>query len=312
MSTKFKKGDIIIFKAEDDWLSKAIAWLTDSDVSHSAMVYSENSIIEVGARGIDINQVDISNGRGAYIMRLQPDMDAAPLIQAADKYYDAKIRYDFPALFLLGGLLIFQKIAPTARLMSITNRILSAACLELDLYIQKTILHREERAMICSQLVYQIFYDCGESYQIQVHQSPKSDFSNANGNTVICLKEMAEALPDGNDFSDAANSPTNSEGTPEDVPAINDDEIEELYLALCESADTDSTANNGMMNAALDLQKSARHARMFLDKVKNLMSLLNSDIPIDAMFVTPADLVYHSDNLKKQGEIGITRVSTPK
>ena len=65
----FQKGDIIIFKAEDNWLSKAIAKLTDSDVCHASMAYSEHSIVEVGSKGIVISNIDFTNGDDAYILR---------------------------------------------------------------------------------------------------------------------------------------------------------------------------------------------------------------------------------------------------
>lgn len=302
MSTKLNKGDIIIFKAEDDWLSKSIAWLTNSDVSHAAMVYSENSIIEIGIRGIGIHKVNTSNGRGAYIMRLKAEVDAEPLIQSADKYYRSKIQYDFPALFLLAGLLVRKKFNPTTRLLSITNRILSSACLELDKYMQKVILHHGERDMVCSQLVYQIFYDCGGSYQIQIKQKKKFSLLAVNHSSAICLEELAENLPENNSLKQPL-----SNHLPELDNTVINSEAKELYTALCESEKAVAALGNDFSQSIPDLQEGALNARKFLDKTKELLSLAGSDFPMDAMFVTPADLAYHTSNLKLQGQIGITR-----
>lgn len=38
---KLKCGDILVFKAGNNWLSKTIAWLTDSDVSHAALMLDD-------------------------------------------------------------------------------------------------------------------------------------------------------------------------------------------------------------------------------------------------------------------------------
>lgn len=302
MSTELKKGDIIIFKAEEDWLSKTIAWLTDSDVSHAAMVYSENSIIEVGANGIGIHNMDITAGRGAYILRLQPEMDAAPLIQTADSYYHAEITYDFPALFLLAGLMIHKKVAPAQKLLSITNRILSIACLELDKYIQKAFLHHNDRGMVCSQLVYQIFNDCGDGYRIQIN-SLKKDTAMDNGGVHVCLRDLADMLPENDLASDQIPFDDNRQMHSLD---LDDNDLRELYMALLESEDI--PANDCLWANDQNLHRSALYARSFLDKVKELLSLADTDLPLDAMFITPADIAYHSENLKNMGTISLTRV----
>lgn len=302
MKIKLHKGDIIIFKAEEDWLSKSIAWLTDSDVSHAAMVYSENSIVEVGAKGIGIHNVNISNGNEAYVMRLHPNIDTTPLILSADKYVNSKIQYDFPALFLLAGLLARKKMHPTARLISITNRILSSVCLEIDNYMQKAIYHHKERAMVCSQLVYQIFYDCGGSYRIQIKQNKKFGLLAANHSASICLGDLAENLPE-----KISKLPVENH-LREHANPIDNNEIKELYTALCESEKVVQTIGKDLSYPIPNLHESTLNTRKFLDKTKELMSLLGSDLPLDAMFITPADLAYHAPNLKSQGLIGIKRV----
>lgn len=306
MSTKLNKGDIIIFKAGNDWLSKSIAWLTNSDVSHAAMVYSENSIIEVGGKGIGIHKVNISNGQEAYVMRLQPNVDSAPLIHSADKYFKNQIQYDFPALFLLAGLLVRKKMTPTAKLISITNRILSSVCLELDKYIQKAVLHHQERAMVCSQLVYQIFYDCGGKYRIQINENNKFRLMDASNSATVCLQDLAENLTDKSNI--IADIQPSEKLQLEQDNSIDDEDIKELYTTLCESKEIVPTIGKDFTNSIPNLQDSSYYARIFIDKTKKIMSLLGSNLPIDAMFVTPADFVYHASNLKKQGMIELKRI----
>lgn len=46
-----QSGDILVFEAGDNWLSKCIAKLTDSNVSHAAMCYQDGTIVRWAAAG---------------------------------------------------------------------------------------------------------------------------------------------------------------------------------------------------------------------------------------------------------------------
>lgn len=303
MKEPLTPGDVILFKAEDDWFSKAICWFTQSDVSHAAMVYSNDSIVEVGAYGIGVHTVETNNGKGVYVKRLSPAKDPAPLLQAADAYLTAEIRYDFPALFLLAGLLIYRRIVPSSRLFDITSRILAAACLKLDEMIQHAILHNPDRAMVCSQLVYQIFYDCGEDYRIEIVDgcvwnsisAPKVSHSIrlfdllAENEENVPSATLCETLNSQEIFTDEAR----------------DEFAKELYLALCESEKME------MENALLQKEKLSSVlsiAEGFLSRMKHFLELIKCDIPLDAMFVTPGDLMDHAPNLELVKTLALERV----
>ena len=305
MSIELKQGDIIVFKP-DDWLGKIIARLTNSDVSHSAMMYSENSIIETGAYGILVDEVKISKGRGAYIMRLNKELDPAPLIQAANQYYKSEVKFDYPALLLLAGLLVYKKITPDISLFTMINRILSEVCLDLDKYIQKVILHHNDRAMVCSQFVYQIFSDCEACYHIHFSQSEKTKLITPYEKSKICLMEMADQLVAENTLINVKH--TFDEQIQKNFEPIRDKDMEEFYKILCKSEVSGPSADGKPTNAFPDLKKTVQLTRHFIEKVKNMLSLSKSKIPLDAMFVTSADLVYHSSNLVNKGLVSLVRV----
>lgn len=70
MRENLRLGDVLVFKAEDKWVSKAIAALTDSDVSHAAMYFGEAEIVEMGLSGIMVSELEIGHGEEAYQLRL--------------------------------------------------------------------------------------------------------------------------------------------------------------------------------------------------------------------------------------------------
>lgn len=317
MKQTLNKGDIIIFKAENDWLSKAIAWFTQSDASHAAMAYSEDSIVEVGAYGIGVHQVNVSQGNDIYVMRLSSTPDPAPLIDSANNYLNAKVRYDFPALFILAGLLIYRRIVPTTKLLDLSYRILCVAGLMLDEMIQHVVLHHSDQAMVCSQLVYQIFYDCGGEYRIQIVDGClQSSPISKNIADSVCLYDL---LPVTKTLSDsfAAQMPANEKILPPSTTyRLTQNEMNELarelYTALCETTIQKTGGNVSLTktdNSTMDHTLSA--AENFLSKLEYFMKLIKCDMPLNAMFVTPGDLVYHAANLSQVETLSLKRIPAP-
>ncbi|WP_342759210.1 hypothetical protein [Kineothrix sedimenti] len=305
MKYNLKKGDIVVFKAEDDPLSKAIAWFTKTDVCHAAMVYSGDSIIEVGASGIGVHEIGISEGDEVYVMRLNPELDAAPLIRSANAYLDAKVRYDFPALFILAGLLIFKKIYPSSPLIKITDLILSSACYALDKIINSIIYQDDTPAMICSQLVYQIYYDCGGDYRIRIE------------NGCVFNSQAVDGAPGSIRLIDLAKDNT---FTPPILPissfpagiAISDGLMQELYELLVSSEQGSDTSMAHVGLLPQELNKTLALTAKFVELLERLLEITGYDMPLEALFVTPGDLVYHAQNLKNTGTVKLTRLHTSR
>lgn len=53
-------------------------------------------------------------------------------------------------------------------------------------------------------------------------------------------------------------------------------------------------------------------AEGFLSKLEYFLKLIKCDIPLDAMFVTPGNLVYHAANLDRGETISLKRIQTTK
>lgn len=302
-----KKGDIIIFKAEDCWFSKAIAILSHSDVCHAAMAYTEDSITENLADGVQVNRVLVSEGDDVYVLRLASEPDAGPLLCCADDYLQNKNKYDFPGLVLLGGLLIYRYILPTPKILKIADRIIDAACLKLDLMIQNA-LHYKGRAMVCSQYIYQIFNDCGDEYKIKIIGGCLwNDADSASGENNSYNIRLFDYLSNNQNGCNCTSSFSDylKEGEEETL-------CEELCVAFSEAEKNEQQGNCDKELEGDKVQKQiafvAQRAEGFCSRFKHFLELINCDMPMDAMFVTPGDILNHSTNLKRVEMVSLKRV----
>lgn len=298
---KLTCGDILVFKAGDSWLSKTIAWLTDSDVSHAAMMLDGRRMVEMSANGIYTGDVEALEGDDAILLRIRPERDPLPLADAAQKYIDCKTRYDFPALVYLAGLIIYHRIRPTQKYVVITDLILRGACAALDRLIQSVVLKNPDKAMVCSQLVYQVYEDCGKEYHIAIEggllQTVK-DSDRSDG--CICL---ADFICDAPDLDLTSDDTVLDKETPDHCAEDVEELARELYLVLSEQAAEDS-----MDFGQADLGSLPSWAKRMLEKLEEFLEKSKSNLPIDAVFISPADLAYKSTNLDTVGRLDITRL----
>jgi hypothetical protein len=302
-----KPGDIIISRAGNTWISKTIAWLTASDVSHAAIVLEDGRIAEMGLDGLFVNKIEIHEGDDDMLLRLLPEKDPAPLMKAAQIYIDSEVRYDFPALAFIGGLIVYRNIRPTKKLNAVIDLVLRSATVVLTKMIQKIILKNPGKALICSQLVYQVYEDCGREYSIHIEngllqtvRQPDIASVGQGANGGVCLADLAQN----------AMELESTRSVDEDFPS--DEELaERLYEALSDETLTNedliresgesvyfSEAESGV------LLSSVRH---FLETLAEFLEKSRNQLPLNALFVTPADLAYKAKNLDTIGRCQIKR-----
>lgn len=289
-----KLGDILIFEAGDSWLSKSIALLTHSTVSHAAILYRDAAIIEMGGKGITVSQFqETVTGEHAYLLRLQDEPNPAPLIQAADRYLKEGVVYDFADLVLVAGLLIYRAVRPTPRWQKITDLLLNFVCYQLDQLLNQ-ILHSGEKinAMVCSQMVYQIYQDAGKEYEIVLKNALlQADYNSDTVRLIDLVKNSNFDALVMTEFS---------------VKSVDIDSLaRELYFALNEAQEVD----NNMILQASDVQSLAPVAARFLDLIEKILDTSAINIPLEAMFVAPSDLLEHSENLQQYGTMKLERVN---
>lgn len=299
---KLKCGDILVFKAGNNWLSKTIAWLTDSDVSHAAMMLDDRRMVEMTASGIYAGGVEALEGDDAILLRLSPERDTQPLAEAVQRYIDCKTRYDFPALVYLAGLIVYHRIRPTEKYVAITDLILRGACVALDQLIQSVVLKNPDKAMVCSQLVYQVYEDCGKEYHIGIEGGLlQADKDSDRSDGCICLADLIWGAPD---LDLASGVSVRDYETPENFLIPDVDELaKKLYLAMTEQETEDS-----MDFTMADLGSLPSWAKLMLEKLEEFLEKSQSNLTIDALFISPADLAYKSTNLDTVGWLDISRL----
>lgn len=295
--SNLQSGDILVFEAGDNWLSKCIAKLTNSNVSHAAMCYQEGTIVEMGSSGIVCSACkEAADGDNAYLLRLNPEKDAAPLLAAAKEYLEEEVSYDYPDLVFFAGLIIYRALRPTKRWQKITDYVLELACAELDKLINKLIHEKGKKAMVCSQLVYQIYLDCGEGYKLHIHNGLLQTENMMPEQ--VCLAELAsksDAIPAGNDV--ITDGLASAELQKPDMEAV----FKEFYEAMEESGQAHCE-----LCTSNELGSLADKTKKFLDKVEKILESAGAELPVRALFVAPSDLL-QADNLDNKGTIQVTR-----
>lgn len=283
MKADLQPGDVLVFLADDRWISKLIAWGTFSDASHAAMVYAENQMVELGPDGIMVSRTHIGSGETAYQLRLSPAQDNAPLARAARRYVDEKICYDMPGLVLLGAVLIYRHIRPEAKILHLLDQVLALACVEADKLIKS--LRRQPHAMVCSQFAYQVYQDCGADYALEIKGGVFCQAQDSQPRLIDLARQMPAA-------SFKVSAEVSSE---EDRQSL----YQALYEALlrAEEAPAETISLPGTVSA----------------NVLGLHSLLEqlacaAGLPLDALLVTPADLAYHAQNLVRINQFAIERL----
>lgn len=288
MST-MNPGDVIIFEAGDSWISKGIAKLTNSTVSHAAIKYVADCMVEMGKKGIMTSGCNISErGEKAYLLRLKPERDTEPLIKVAEKYLNEGVLYDYPDLILFAGLLIYRAVRPTPRWQKVTDLVLNLACAELDKLLNM-LQHKGKKVpvMVCSQLVYQCYLDCGSEYEIIL----ENGLLQTAGPDKIRLADLLD------DLGECA--------LPSEEEQVNCD-LEELAHEMCLALD-EAESDQCILLEAKDMHQTIGWAKKFLDMAERILEESGVNIPVPALFVAPCDLLNHAVNLVQYGTECISR-----
>lgn len=297
MNTEFQHGDIILFELGEngDFLGKCIAYLTNSTVTHSAMIYEDNTMLEMTDSGISATPYHSEDhGYLIHVLRLNPAVDPKPVLEAGHKYLSQKINYDYCGILLLGGLLLFKKIKIDSLLCNTIYKILCLACLVLDEWYQILTQQSENKPMICSQLVYQCYCDCGPAYQIKLPDALLRD----SGGTSKSLFDYVLLQPDSQELNwnaertDTANSSFN-------INTLSEELLHQISRDTCDDLLNDPSLNDVSGHALAPVIKKAAE---FKKKLEILLELSHIDVPLPSLFVTPADLL-HAENLEHQGTV---------
>lgn len=299
MTDSVQTGDILLFEApQDSLLSRCIAALTNSTVSHAAVFCGNGKIIEMGSSGIMENKIQIGDeGQKAYSMRLSSHPASGPIVSNAKKYLEQEIKYDYVSLFILCGLIIYREHRPTEKWQKTANLALRLGLKKLDQLLNRQLKKDKKPVMMCSQLAYQSYLDSGKDYRIKFNQSL---LQGQDKGTMDAQPRIADLL---DEMSNSVELDLVQQA--ETVTEISNDKLAKKMLNAFED---EQNTNDQMDQAAAWSPQVLNLAKQFLDTAEKWLEKINPDIPLESLFVTPADLLEHSSNLEQVAELAVKRV----
>ncbi|HKM33853.1 MAG TPA: hypothetical protein VJY54_03820 [Lachnospiraceae bacterium] len=298
-----RPGDILIFKSHNDSkLSRIISILTKSDVSHSAIVDEDtNYLLEASLDGGARTPIESYSPRVAYIRRLETCPTPSFAVEIAKSYVQTGFPYSYAELVASGLYLLSCRIAPL-----LEHGKLLCTMLEIATYaISKAIDYKKnngKEAMICSELVYRSYAEAALSHgsEFEIHLTQESrkyqtildallDYVSKTS-PEITLQVSAHEVPD---------------YTIENAVHTMEDCYGELFdLKTKAESYPDTTFHNHSCITPKLLQKAGLFCHLVLElkgismeDKESLKDILTAMLRIKAVFVSPADLCYHTTNL---------------
>lgn len=297
-----RAGDIVLFSPEKgSFISEAICLLTNSNVSHAAMVHEVlgndgTTIVEESPPKVSINNAkERFTDRTIYVRRLNENLNMEAVINQSDLFLKDEIPYNDPELYMLGLLLVYKKFSLSDPLQKIVIKILKKLSLELVAVIDK-IKYDGKKAMICSEFVDECYNNAGDQYKLRVKNcvlsTSKIYSSNENKNLVDLSLEFLE-----NNVILGTSS----------LSSPIDDSFEQLAKDFCDEFKKNNESSANIENELLQLVQSfalVHHKiRNGFDSIEtHALKSLQSD---ESMFVFPCDLLSNCENLEDVGTIVI-------
>jgi len=312
-----KPGDVLLFSGEKgSFISEAIMFLTNSPVSHAALVYSDpGSIVEETPPAVQVNPAGKRfEGRTVYVNRLkQAPGSLSPVLEAATGYVNDDEPYAMSNLYLVGLLLIYKKFSASTPVQKAMIKVLKRLTAHIIDYINQ----RKEPGklpMVCSQFVFQCFEDAGGEYKLHI-QNPVLALAAEVAQPASLLDLTIQRLKQ--DRSPAFRSLLSAVAEAE-VAAAPEESDEQLAEELLQALQAGQTAEAAGIEDELVLSVtrfcSAAHASITnrmpapeallranqLGAAPDALGFFKSE---QAYFVTPADLLDHTDSLTRVGTI---------
>lgn len=166
---ELKQGDVLLFSPEKgSFISWAITFLTNSNVSHAAMFFNEDdkTIIEETPPQVAVNKADERfKERTIYVKRLKSSLTMTPVINQSKTYLNNKEPYDDVGLYMVGILLLYKKFTPDTLQQRTIIKILKKITSAVTKYINKY-KYPDKTPMVCSQFVAQCYAGAGNEYEL--------------------------------------------------------------------------------------------------------------------------------------------------
>lgn len=301
------EGDVMVFSPdEEDTLSKAIAWVTNSKVSHAAMVYyTQDEIAEETLHGLVVTPTKerVESQRVATVLRLKSgaqELDMKKVVDVASKYVNNNEPYATADLVFLATYFLFKKCSNNTRVNRALERIVKFA-LKVLIEMTDEKCYPGKDPMQCSQFVYRCYKEAGPEYEIILKkEQAREEYSLlqlVKQQTIahnLSYKEIRE------DYIKKV-SLQNSIGN-----GIDKDEVQIAAQELLEALQSDNISDSLKENMQ-SMQLNKEFVNMIQDfcilltKSDNLTEAIKKLEDLEEFFVSPGDLLSHTENLEEIG-----------
>jgi len=303
-----KQGDVLLFSPEKgSFISWAITFLTNSNVSHAAMFYDENdkTIIEETPPQVAVNKANERfKERTIYVKRLKNGLPMQPVINDAKMYLNNEEPYDDVGLYMVGILLLYKKFTPNNMQQKIIVKILKKLTSDLTKYINDH-KYPGKNPMVCSQFVAQCYSGAGNDYELMIENGT---LENAIISTPSVLEQVLNIVK-----NRTVNNNQSLLMTKNDIRFWQQTSSEDLCKEL-KSVMTPNTQNSSdiLSNEFIDIISQfsyiyhiTRSGSVQINTANqyNIYDLLRNLHDNENMFTFPADLMDHCTNLEQVGII---------
>lgn len=299
--SELQAGDILLIEPCDELISKLIAKVTKSPVSHTALSCGKSddigSVMEetppVAVRSTVLNRTE----RTAYVMRLNSNIKCDAVMDIAAKYVLEELPYANAQLPFIALYCLISDFTEGDKLQGLIKRIVRLA-LGVIVEIQDKHRYEGKNAMMCSQFAYHCYREAGKEYKINMND--EVIYTLINKIIDIISKEPQIAI--------------------ESEKYVLDNEYEEdinnqdkLLDELCREID-DARKNNVQSNKKkpdVDFIKVvcqfAKKFVMFygegIDDSKDMKYYLEKLMEMKEYFISPGDLLNNTQNLVCVGTV---------
>lgn len=220
-----KAGDILLLEPNNEKISKIIAWVTRSEVSHTALSCGPDkpvgTVIEETPPNALEDTILTRTARTAYVMRLNPgNNNCQPVMDIAARYVSEKLPYAHAQLPFIGLYCITNNMLGDTGLQGLVTRIVKLS-MGILMELEDALIYKGREAMMCSQFAYHCYKEAGDEYEIQLKGNPGFPLLDR----IIEIIQKDPASYNNRIFqADVENSPVSDENV--------DEAIDQLYEAL--------------------------------------------------------------------------------
>jgi hypothetical protein len=316
IAEELQPGDVLIYSApEDSWISKAIAFLTGSDVSHAALSYVDagHTVEQSPPKARVRDARETFQGRTVYVMRHKGMTDLNPVVGAADRYVEVGEPYPMTNLYLLGLILIYQKFTPDTLARRSMVKVLKVATRQVIELINKR-RFPGKLPMVCSQFVFQCFDDAGGDFRLAIRKGVLLKAALSRKQEMSCLER---AMIQSSKVKTMPMMHKTAVRADDGVAESGEEIARQLFEALegataRKTVEEDSAGEEELMAAVTDFSHAldlatresaadlAESADLKWASARSGLQLLAHN---EALFVTPADLLKNCGDLERIGVI---------